>query len=773
MKSRSPLLIILLSIFTSSMVLAQTIVGDTLSGSTTWTKAGSPYWITSTVLVLNTDTLTIEAGVVVKFAPVTNLFAQGAIIAKGMPGDSIIFTSEKDDSVGGDTNGDLNATTPMAGDWGGIFIRPNGEGHFAYSRFKYGSFGVKWREQGSCNYCFFSDFSSNIGPTVVPSSKDILLENLAFGTNIYKGVGLESTGISGNYTLAAYENLPYLIKSLFLCDVGEVTIQAGTVFKFLPSSFSNLRTTGTTFNAMGTANDPIVFTSVKDDSVLGDSNQDGSASSPEEGDWGAIAVNSFPGQESEGYFEHCHFLYGGAELFSGVRLPVLLFNENTPGFVKNCTFNQLESKLSVGLSYANTKDVILENLILGADVYELIFLLNSTQTGAITLEPIPGYSYYLDPISFDFITAFNGQLDLTIAPGTIFKIRPTTSDEMEINCNLFAKGTEAEPIVFTSLYDDAYGGDSNKDGSATTPQAGDWGRWIILEDNETEFEHCIFRYGGKDIRNPVLEDNGTTSVYKNTHFSNALTQIPLAKNIATEMSIENVTFDASLYDAIGLNNTSDSGNPLTGDYTLSNLGGYPFIVYDFLEIIGEQNNLTLNFAPGTVVKVEPSSSFSTGISFTLAECNVLGEKENPVIFTSVEDDQFGGDTNKNGDATTPEKGDWDGIEYGIFTSGHIQNTLFKYSVSALIDMGGSLDIENITFSNNTYGFRVFPTGFGNLVNNVWGDSLCFYDNNTAIEFSEADTFQLDHIKFQNNTLYAVQNRSEISGDPIPVSIPNS
>ncbi|MBI5635246.1 MAG: SBBP repeat-containing protein, partial [Nitrospirae bacterium] len=85
--------------------------------NTTWDLANSPYSVTCDVAVAANVTLTIEAGTIIKFAPVTSLTITDTLNANGQVNNRIYFTSIKDDSVGGDTNGDGTATTPAAGDW--------------------------------------------------------------------------------------------------------------------------------------------------------------------------------------------------------------------------------------------------------------------------------------------------------------------------------------------------------------------------------------------------------------------------------------------------------------------------------------------------------------------------------------------------------------------------------------------------------------------------------------------------------------------------------
>src|SRR3989338_4171406 len=91
----------------------------TISSNETWDSSVGVYVVDGTLTVPSAKTLTIKGGVVIKFkTAASEIVVNGTLGAQGGTSDThkIHFTSYKDDTVGGGTNGDSNATSPAGGD---------------------------------------------------------------------------------------------------------------------------------------------------------------------------------------------------------------------------------------------------------------------------------------------------------------------------------------------------------------------------------------------------------------------------------------------------------------------------------------------------------------------------------------------------------------------------------------------------------------------------------------------------------------------------------
>lgn len=120
---------------------------------------------------------------------------------------------------------------------------------------------------------------------------------------------------------------------------------------------------------------------------------------------------------------------------------------------------------------------------------------------------------YLVP---DVFFILNEDATLTIEPGVVIKFSHSDSGRFAVRGTLEAKGSDIEPIVFTSFRDDEYGGDFNRDGSLSPPFAGDW-RGIIIESSSSDslIDHGIVRYAGK-FYTPALPAERTNLLIDST-----------------------------------------------------------------------------------------------------------------------------------------------------------------------------------------------------------------------------------------------------------------
>src|SRR3990170_2085000 len=112
-----------------------------VSGTLSWDSTFTPdcVWVVSGLTVPAGITLTVEEGTIVKVALSSYLAASsGNVVATGTVDNPVIITSIRDDSAGGDSNGDGGATVPGRGDWLSIQVNYEGSISLTHTQVRYG-----------------------------------------------------------------------------------------------------------------------------------------------------------------------------------------------------------------------------------------------------------------------------------------------------------------------------------------------------------------------------------------------------------------------------------------------------------------------------------------------------------------------------------------------------------------------------------------------------------------------------------------------------------
>ncbi|HYH07155.1 MAG TPA: DUF6531 domain-containing protein [Thermoanaerobaculia bacterium] len=163
-----------------------------------------------------------------------------------------------------------------------------------------------------------------------------------------------------------------------------------------------------------------------------------------------------------------------------------------------------------------SEPIVAGGLLKGSHLQEIRDATRWEANGTITTNttwPVAGSPYV---IQSDVIVASGARL--TIAAGAVVKFMPGTSLFVREGGTLVANGTATHPVVFTSIRDDFYGGDTNRDESATVPSPADWSfLWFGLRSGTADgttphafgsLSNVIVRYG-TDVRvrysTPVIQ----------------------------------------------------------------------------------------------------------------------------------------------------------------------------------------------------------------------------------------------------------------------------
>lgn len=442
-------LALLLILGISSKVSADTYIVANITEDTVWDASSSPYVVRENIEINAEATLTLDPGVVVKMTDGVGIVVYGSLQAIGSEDQIVSITSYKDDSVGGDSNGNGTSTTPASGDWRGIRFMPGSSGSFDHVSVTYSGYNYRSKlsipaiyNQGGlitvnnstlsksnncalgqtagelyvtlsqitdhvfCGIAYYGGVLNMSGNNVESTNYGLFMNGpgtVELSGNEFKDVRIatdinlseeidfthsnnEATGGSFNgfiirgtiadSTTLVPDLMPYIVTSgggstgsgeikvvtennLTVGPSGSLLLQPDTVLKFHDS--------GGIFIDGHLEVDGSTLTSIKDDSVSGDTNGDENGSLPTPGDWLHLSFNS----GSTGLIKNSNVRYGGHK-FPGFVKGSSLANIFNQGGTVSITQSEISHGHSYGISNTNGITTITHSNIHANSVYGII-----------------------------------------------------------------------------------------------------------------------------------------------------------------------------------------------------------------------------------------------------------------------------------------------------------------------------------------------------------------------------------------------------------------
>lgn len=705
----------------ASAAFAQVPLSGAISDATNGPLlSGTVYEMIGTVRIDPGETQTIQPGAILKFRFDGLLRVQGTLVANGTGTNSIICTDIRDDSLGGDTNGDGAASAPAAGGWRGLQFEDGSDASLVSGvTVRYAGRFIAAFQLNSSNAAFMdcrAENSSAEGFDLTSSSFPVLSNCAAVdcGAEAFNDAplsavpnfsGLSASGNALNQLRVTQGSLPMgssvsvsagnLLGST-MALVGNVNVPATSSLSFGPGCivkqfFDVQITIDGTLSLAGTALAPVIFTDVLDDSVGGDTNGDGSATGPAEGAWRGIHLRA--GSDAS-VLDHAELRYAG-------RFLSALEMSDTAPTIRDCT---VRDSVGTGVDLNSTAVPLIQNLTVrdcsgqglgGAPIRAvprfsgLDFSGNVPNRVQITSAFVSaGESITIDRSNgFSDTVYLSGNLNveqggtLTVGEGAVFKMSFDSIWFIDGILNLL--GTESQRVVLTSERDDSIGGDTNGDGGASTPAAGWW--------------------RGLQLRNT---SDGTNLQFANVHYSGRFSAAVEVSGSAFTMNRCRVE-DCS---GIGLDmNVNDEPCTVTSNrfarcllaavsgVRLDRLPDITFTVgqdngRDTIEVtqatlamdttVGEENMLGGSFAilTNTLVPAGIELNLQSGVIAKMAfdalvtvngRLTVRASLDRPVILTEIRDDSVGADANGGGLVTAPTPGSWRGVHFTDGSDGSI------------------------------------------------------------------------------------------------------
>ncbi|HCY41540.1 MAG TPA: hypothetical protein DHV48_09320 [Prolixibacteraceae bacterium] len=743
------------------------------------------YCLYETTTVHDTASLVIDPGVVIKCRQYNSMItANGTLTGIGTESEPIIFTHIADDNFGNPLDSENNGQAGISNSNSGrIAIYGNSTSKIKYWKIYYGGYnsdnwavyvskgnivenceiknsyrGIYFYDNAqllnnaflNINYYPLGRYVNQGSPTLIGNT----VSNVGYIGIFIPGIAADSPTLQ-SLDFAGFTNVAYLIDDNRTIAAGNVlTINPGVVIKFYQAGRF---TVNGAIKAIGNKNNKIIFTSYLDDSASGDSNNNGTASTPGNGDWAGFDYGG-SASDTENILKNCELRYCGEWYVS--RNAVIHITDCKVAI--DSVMINFTNKCALGI-YGNANPVIsnsefynLGNAPIHMDMFSNptfsennkvanlprigLLVRGGTINGTVPERSFAGYNN----ITYIIEEALTVSSQLTIPAGLTFK----GNSVWHIRGKLDIQGIAGNPVVFTTLEDDLYGNPKDLQQNGTTTP-GNNGNYFIFYDESNDLstiDHALFRYT-RTV--PIQTSNASPKILNSTFGNFPYEGISLAGSSAPtikDCTFSNITFPFTTslvtYPAETTGNTISgttgrairvTNETLTQNATLlkRDFAGITNIPYVFQNYsIGSGAILTIN--PGIVCKF-----MSGGYLNVYKGLMAIGgaSTDNTIVFTADRDDFYGGDTYGDGDANQPNTYYWRGINFlneSIDASCKLENCIIKnasdyyydpnysgydpYRYGAITLDNASPTIKDCLFESNYYGILARNTSLPTITN---------------------------------------------------------